>query len=168
MLQISWVFDKGKVDQFATFFSRNITVEYISHSELQGPRTTSTGEWTSNLAEVFQAEILDATTSDALSKKENKFTRNVCAAFKGNVLLGLGYVSVSRGRLKSYATIEDIVVDKNSRGEDIGGQLVSWIIQELENMGVHKIFLESGIHNDKAHHFFERFGFHKCSLVMTR
>jgi GNAT superfamily N-acetyltransferase len=168
MLTFTWCFDQDKAADYAAFFRRNITNEYISHSELQGPRTDESGAWVSDLDAVFEEEILEAISGKPISARKKGFTRNICGVLSNGKLVAMAYVSVERGARKTYATLEDIVVDQSQRGGKIGAQTVSWIIQELETAGVRRVFLESGLHNDHAHHFFESFGFRQCSIVMMR
>jgi hypothetical protein len=55
-LHISWCGDRGRANELANFFARNVDPEYISHSELQGRRAPWPGEWHPNLVQVVQDE----------------------------------------------------------------------------------------------------------------
>ena len=56
-LHISWCGDRGRANELANFFARNVDAEYISHSELQGRRAPWPGQWHSNLVQILQDEI---------------------------------------------------------------------------------------------------------------
>jgi N-acetylglutamate synthase-like GNAT family acetyltransferase len=43
---------------------------------------------------------------------------------------------------------------------------MKWIIARAMDAGINRIFLESGLGNDRAHGFFEHLGFHQVSVVM--
>jgi hypothetical protein len=53
-LHISWCGDRGRANELANFFARNVGPEYISHSELQGHRALWPGEWHPNLVQIVQ------------------------------------------------------------------------------------------------------------------
>jgi GNAT superfamily N-acetyltransferase len=167
MQKIEWCHDAREAQALADFFQQNITTKYISHAELQGPRTTESGEWAPDLGDVFMEEIIECCASPSIGGRE-AFSRNICILRESGVLVGLAYVSVRRTRRKTFAVLEDIVIDRGRRGSDLGTALVTWVLGELERIGVRRIFLESGLGNESAHHFFEKLGFQQCSIVMVR
>jgi ribosomal protein S18 acetylase RimI-like enzyme len=166
---VGWCKDTELAARFGQFFANNITPEYISHSELQGPRATDVGSWAADLEGVLTREIEDRirNTRDASSDEEES-RKLVVAAWDFQLIVGLGLVSFFPRAPKPYGVVEDIVVSKEHRGRRIGAKLLDWIIREAENQNYDRLFLESGISNDRAHKFFEDHGFTPCSIVMLK
>jgi GNAT superfamily N-acetyltransferase len=67
-----------------------------------------------------------------------------------------------------YGILEDMVIDQNQRAAGVGMAVLDWIFREARSAGCSRLYLESGISNDRAHHFFEREGFHPVSVVMMK
>jgi len=88
--------------------------------------------------------------------------RPVLVAEDNGAVVAIALVSYA----ETYATIEDIIVSPSGVG--IGKEIMDWIATEALSPGIHRIFLESGINNERAHRFFEREGFHATSVVMMR
>ncbi len=154
--------------RLADFFSANLTESYISHSELQGYRATSPGHWAQNIASVLQKEI-----AERLGDKHDHFPvgkewKGVIEGREEGRLVGIGLVTLSFASATPYGIIEDIVVDNSLRGGGRGRSMMVWILEEFARAGARRAFLESGLHNDKAHHLFEELGFASVSIVMMR
>ena len=67
-----------------------------------------------------------------------------------------------------HAVIEDLVVDLGRRNTGVGKAVMDWIASEARARDIHRLILESGLKNERAHEFFEREGFVTCSKVMMR
>jgi len=67
-----------------------------------------------------------------------------------------------------HAIIEDLVVEPNRRSTGIGKAVMDWIAAEALARDIHRLMLESGLRNKRAHEFFAREGFITCSKVMMR
>ena len=49
-----------------------------------------------------------------------------------------------------------------------GKAILDWIADEARRREIGRLFLESGVRNERAHHLFEHEGFHVVSVVMMR
>src|SRR3989304_7568644 len=58
-MEIAIAGPKSKPAALAKFFVKNLTTEYISHSELQGYRAVRPCKWAKNIARVLEGEIAD-------------------------------------------------------------------------------------------------------------
>ena len=77
----------------------------------------------------------------------------------GNKLLGiltLAIIEIPTGKL---ARIEDVVVDKESRGKGIGEQLTLSAIEKAKSLGIKKIDLTSNPSREAANRLYQRMGF---------
>lgn len=161
---VAWCASPSRAEEFAAFFARNVGPEYISHAELQGGRAHSPSEWRANLIDFLHAEIaarLAATASGSTGP-------SVVVAEEGGKLLALGFVAFDGTAPVPFATIEDLVVSPSIRGRGVGTTMLDWIAAEARARGIRRLFLESGVKNERAHRFFERAGFQPTSVVLMR
>jgi GNAT superfamily N-acetyltransferase len=166
-LKIAWCSDARRARELAEFFARNIDPEYISHSELQGPRALSVGKWRPNIVQIFTDEIGPrlAATKDGLSRATSQ---PILVAEVAGKLVALAFVTFAGAVPTPFAIIEDLVVTGERRSLGIGKAVMDWIAAEALARDIGRLFLESGIANERAHHFFEREGFSTVSVVMMR
>lgn len=157
--QFGWCVEPRAVDQLAQFFATNVTQSYISHSELQFGRAKTPDSWSPNLSEILEAEIFERITAVSLEKR-------VAAAHVDDELVGIAFVYLNRDVPIPFAIVEDLTIGANQRGHGIGQAFMDWILAEAKSHGMVRAFLESGLDNHKAHHFFERNGFKQVSIVM--
>ncbi len=162
-LQIEWCRDSDQAHELATFFVANIDANYISHSELQGPRALDLGQWSPDILELTTIEIAARTLPCSLDDGTPILTARL-----NEKLVGLSFVSFFPDAPVPYGMVEDIVVGDGARGSGVGKQIMDWISLEALKVGCARLFLESGIGNDDAHHFFEHDGFKTCSIVMMK
>lgn len=167
-LAIAWCTNPGEAAELAEFFAANITPEYISHSELQGPRALDASHWRPGIVDIFRYEIAGRVEREKGQISRNAASYPVLAAREGGRLVGFALVSFFMSAPVSYAMLEDIAVDKTIRASGIGKQILDWITREAERAGCHRLFLESGFGNHRAHEFFHREGFEECSVVMMK
>jgi ribosomal protein S18 acetylase RimI-like enzyme len=64
--------------------------------------------------------------------------------------------------------LHDVFVDPEARGAGIGGQLVTAAIEWLESQGAPRVVLMSAARNEGAQRLFERLGFRRTMVEMTR
>ncbi|SRR6266540_4073042 len=64
--------------------------------------------------------------------------------------------------------IHDLVVDESARGQGIGARLAEAAATWLESKGAPRVMLWSAAKNDVAQRFFERLGFRRTMIEMTR
>jgi GNAT superfamily N-acetyltransferase len=165
-LHISWCGNKDRAHEVATFFAGNVDPSYISHSELQGPRALSPSEWRPNLVDILGEEIeprLAATTEAPGSD-----SKPIAIAEKAGVIVAVSLVTFEGSAPVPFAVVEDLIVDPSQRSHGVGKAIVDWIADEARSRKIGRLFLESGLTNERAHAFFEREGFHPTSVVMMR
>ena len=64
--------------------------------------------------------------------------------------------------------VHDVYVDERARGGGIGEKLVRAAIEWLESMGSPRVMLWSAAANERAQRLFERLGFRRTMIEMTR
>lgn len=166
-LAIKWCSDPARAEELARFFVQNIDTDYISHSELQGPRALSPDEWQNSLQEILQDEIASRLTAAQQSTAEG-MGQPVLIAERDGALTGLSLVTFAKDAPVPFAIVEDLVVDRACRGKGMGKMILEWIANEARKRNIKRLFLESGVRNENAHHFFKDNGFEVCSVVMMR
>jgi len=62
----------------------------------------------------------------------------------------------------------DVVVDASHRGQGIGRALVDATLDALGRLGARQVVLSTAEHNEPAQHLFERAGFRRTMIEMTR
>lgn len=167
-LDIAWCTNPDDAVGLGQFFAANITPEYISHSELQGPRALDVGLWRPGIADIFAQEI-----ERRIARQKGKIVADgtsypILAALTEGCLVGIAFVSFFLNAPVPYAILEDIAVEAANRNHGIGRAIIDWITQEARRCGCARIFLESGSDNHRAHKLFERVGFSTCSVVMMK
>jgi GNAT superfamily N-acetyltransferase len=167
VVRFDWCRDAAQARRLARIFSDNVTPSYISHSELQGYRAVSPAQWSDNIAEQLEADVLSR-IANPLDAPADAQTLLAVALVADGVETGVFLVTFSRSSARPFAILEDMMVLPSARSHGYGSQFLEWISQECVARGIRRMFLESGIENDHAHHFFEREGFEKVSVVMMR
>jgi GNAT superfamily N-acetyltransferase len=117
------------------------------------------GQWSPNLASVFEREIATRVERGRGRIAQNDSSHPVLVAEQDGRLLGLALVSFFPAAPVPYGILEDIVVDDRDRNSGLGKRILDWITEEAKMIGCVRLFLESGLGNEAAHHFFEREGF---------
>jgi GNAT superfamily N-acetyltransferase len=164
---IEWCGDPLLARELARFFARNADPEYISHSELQGRRALSPGEWREELPEILEREI-EPRLAQTQQGIPGPVSNPILVAKDGGTLAGLSFVTFAGSAPVPFAIVEDLIVDGSCRGKGIGTAILDWIAAEAQARNIRRLFLESGAHNSRAHKLFERNGFQVCSVVMMR
>jgi ribosomal protein S18 acetylase RimI-like enzyme len=159
--------DKNSASKtLSAFFQRNLTSDYISHAELQGYRAIKPGVWAPNLSAVLNKEI-EARLGPPLAEFPVKTNwRGVIVGKDQAELVSLALVTSVMSSTIPHGIVEDIVVEGSVRSRGHGETMMRWIIDRFRLAGINRVFLESGVTNDDAHHFFERLGFKQVSIVM--
>jgi len=62
----------------------------------------------------------------------------------------------------------DVVVDASHRGQGIGRALVDATLDMLKKLGARQVVLSTAQQNEPAQHLFERVGFRRTMIEMTR
>lgn len=66
------------------------------------------------------------------------------------------------------AILEDMIVDKRYRGQDIGSSLMEFVLEYIKAKGCKRVTLLSDSDNFKAHKFYEKQGFVKSAMIPFR
>jgi GNAT superfamily N-acetyltransferase len=165
-LRIDWCQDPDRTGELAEFFARHVGPEYISHSELQGPRALSPNQWRAGLPEILREEIEPRLAQTKAAPSPS--SQPILVAERDGALVGLSFVTFAGAAGVPFAIVEDLIVIPEMRSSGIGKAILDWIVAEAKIRNIHRLFLESGVQNEHAHHFFEREGFHTVSIVMMR
>ena len=162
-IMISWTFDLARTIEIVDFFIKNTSKEYISHGEIQCGRAIDSENWSPNLKEVLTSEFNYCIGRSQVLEKEN-----VAIAEIDNELVGVMLVEHFSEGGSPYVVLHDIVVSSAHRGNGIGRIMLHWLEEEMKKKNIRQIFAESGLHNERAHNFFERHGFHTTSIVIQK
>lgn len=155
-------------DALTNLFVRNLNADYISHSELQSYRAIKPAQWAPNIGTVLRREIIERLKEPLDCFPSGEDWKGIIEAKSGSSLIGLALVALTQEAAVPFGTIEDIVIDRQHRGEGYGKAMMQWILKQISNAGIRRAFLESGQENLSAHHLFQQLGFEKTSFVMMR
>lgn len=162
-----WVRDGDDARRLAGLFAANVTPEYVSHGELQGPRALAPGQWVADIDAVLEREIV-ARIANPLDAPADEATLLAAGLSVGGRDAGVFLVTLSRAAPVPFGILEDMVVDAGLRGLGLGAAFLAWITAECRARGIRRLFLESGHDNHRAHEFFAREGFSPVSVVMMK
>lgn len=152
--------DPADVADAAAFAGKTVGREaaYISHGEIQTGLSLDGRNWVPDLGALYAADFADPGERDMLVGRD--------AQGQVRAMLILAWERSSR---VAYAVIEDMAVDPDMRSGGVGAQLIAQAEKRIaERGGIEWVFLESGLHNEKAHGFFERHGFAPQSKVFAK
>ena len=158
-----WCRDPAMAEAVAAFFVAHVDPSYISHSELQFGRAAAADRWAEDLAARVRGEA-----ERAIAAPDRLTGQRLALMRRGGSLHGLAFVSINDAAPRPFATLDDLVIDRDGRGAGGGGVLLDWVAAQCRAAGCSRLFLESGRDNARAHHFFERRGFVQTSIVMAR
>lgn len=166
-VSFEWCRSEERARELARFFTAGLTSSYISHSELQGLRAKSPTEWSDDIGRVLEEELLARIACPDDAPPEGQTTLAASLTAEG-ALQGVFLVTFSRTSPNPFAVVEDMVIASSARGKGYGAMFMTWMDGECARRGIRRQFLESGLHNERAHDFFEKHGFHPVSIVMMK
>ena len=130
--------------------------------------------WSKELSEAI-ARLLPQLSKNAVAPSQEELTKllaeentHLIAAEVDGVIAGilsLVVVNIPTGR---KAWIEDVVVDKQFRGHNIGVRLVEFAIKTAENLAVKKVYLTSNPSRQAAHALYKKCGFETYDTTVFR
>jgi GNAT superfamily N-acetyltransferase len=167
---MAWCGDPSRALELANFFAGNVVAapEYISHSELQGPRAVSPEAWRPQLSEILRREI-EPRLAATRERPPGNVGQPVAVAEREGELVAVSLVTFAgNAPVVPFAIVEDLIVDHSCRSDGIGKAVMQWIAAEARARHIRRLFLESGRSNERAHRFFAREGFRTCSIVMMK
>lgn len=160
-VSLTWIGSDEDTGELAAFFVAHVETSYISHGEIFCGRATAPDAWVPDLAAVIRAELDAIVAGDPDDKR-------AFVARQSGALVGLGIVALRLNARAPHAQLEDVVVDSAWRGRGVGAQILATLVERLRELGARSLFLESGIQNERAHHFFREAGFTTVSVVMRK
>lgn len=146
------------MEELADFMAGEIKgdASYISHGEVQTGLSLDAKSWAPDVGARMREDFLD------MEHRDVAYVRN------GGEVVAASIIWWVNGPRVSFAVIEDMAVKKSARSHGLGGALVAAIETEVKARGMRWLFLESGLHNERAHDFFEREGFDVVSKVFMK
>jgi len=157
-------------EKLTQLFLDSIHEDYPSHGDIMDGRAESPGMWAGDLSEVFLRELAQVQLRDDIFAAPGIRIAIIESDGKLVGFAGVVRVSLDVGRTEpiQYARLDDIVVAQEAQGQGVGSDLVRWVERELRAAGVTRIFLESGINNRGAHHFFQELGYDITSVTFLK
>ncbi len=130
--------------------------DYISHGELQMGLSADGRTLAADAAAKWR-RYLERHLADADSR--------VMVAERDGAIAGMVIFGTETDHDSPYGVIYDLLVVSEARGEGIGSTLMEHALETLHAQGIADVYLESGVRNAGAHHFFERLGFGHVSNI---
>ncbi|RPF72518.1 GNAT family N-acetyltransferase [Aurantiacibacter spongiae] len=130
---------------------------YISHGEIQTGLSRDGETWIGNLRDRFSRDFANDPDGETLLVRD-----------RNGSIIGLLVLAWSPDGEARYATIEDMAIASEHRGEGLGRIMLDAAIERASASEADWVFLESGHANEDAHHFFEHNGFAKISSVFGK
>jgi len=159
----SWAGQLDRLGYLAEFFLRNVSPNYISHGEILTGRAIDGKTWAPNLREIILKDL-----TACVESFHGGGASRAAVVTRGGQVLGLAIVELFRNAPNPHAWIHDLVVDKEVRSHGVGSGMLEWIENEIRSQEIFWVFIETGIENEQAYHFFERGGYLTCSRVMKK
>lgn len=157
---IAWTADDAELQAVGQFLARVIAQDtaYISHGEIQTALSPDGRIWRPDLAQRFGDDM-----------RQLGPNRSVAVMRDDKVLIGAAIVLWETDEPEApHAILEDIAIEPVARGHGAGQALVNFIESQAKARGMKWVFLESGLSNAGAHHFFERAGYAPVSKVFAK
>lgn len=105
--------------------------------------------------EVENMQIKSETIKDAFAVK--------ITAEEDGKIIGRAYLYILKNELhpEPFGFLEDVFVEEKNRSRGVGSDLIKKAIEEAKTHGCYKLICTSRTSNEKAHKFYEKFGFKK-------
>ncbi|MHC4457648.1 MAG: GNAT family N-acetyltransferase [Planctomycetota bacterium] len=99
----------------------------------------------------------------------SEFQSYVCAVVEESIV-GFGSLTIKNNLwVEGYiGHIDELVVDKEYRGREIGSKLLEYIINIARNKNCRRLELDSAFDRKKAHKFYERNGFENRAFLFSK
>ena len=133
---------------------------YISHGEMQMGVALSNDEISDDAEKKWTYYI-----RKKINNRSTKYPSVVLKYLDEGKIVAFGVFEVSADGDKPFGIIGDMVVLRKYRGSGLGKKLLDEGLQWFAAMGIDDIYLESGLHNESAHRFFEKNGFERVSYI---
>src|SRR3954447_15451107 len=126
---ITWCGDPRRAEELAEFFARYAGAQYISHSELQGRRALSPGQWRADLPAILRAEI-EPRLMQSEQVKPGRISQPILVAESNGDIVGLSFVTFAGDAEVPFAIVEDLIVSPSMRSRGVGKTILDWIAAE--------------------------------------
>lgn len=159
-ISIGWDKSPAAAAAAAAFAGRVIGAgtAYISHGEIQTGLADAPGRWSPDLARLYADDF--AGLGDG---------RDLLLARRADgSIAAMAVVAWEASARRAFAVLEDMAVDSDLRSTGLGAAMIGEIEAAVRARGIEWLFLESGLRNERAHHFFERHGFQPMSHVFAK
>lgn len=130
--------------------------------------------WSKELSDAI-ARLLPQLSKNAVLPSQEELTKLlaednthlIVAEIDGVIagMLSLVIVNIPTG---GKAWIEDVVVDEQFRGQNIGARLVEFALNTAENLAVKKVYLTSNPSRKAAHALYKKCGFETYDTTVFR
>lgn len=130
--------------------------------------------WSEELSDAI-ARLLPQLSKNAVLPSQEELTKLlaednthlIVAEIDGVIagMLSLVIVNIPTG---GKAWIEDVVVDEQFRGQNIGARLVEFALNTAENLAVKKVYLTSNPSRKAAHALYKKCGFETYDTTVFR
>ncbi len=159
-VEIRWETNLRLAGELATFFIANTDDEYISWGEYLNGRATVNGQWSEQIVALLETEI-----HGALGGKGPK---RMVTGWRENRLCAFAIIQFPISARFAYATLEDLVVQRQGNNAGIGSKVLAWIEAALRQQGISHLSLENGAANRKAQRFFRRRGYRAVTVMRLK
>jgi len=160
LLPLNIEIKKGKlknINKYLDIFDECKHDNYISHGEVICGRATSELKWAGNIIQQMKQEFIYCIIN-------NKY--EVFEILLSDVLIG--FTIIETNKKSKSAVLSDIMIKKDYQGKGIGKKVLQKIEEYLKNKNIGIVLLESGIKNENVHHFFEKNGYKRISIVYSK
>lgn len=164
MAKAFWRTEQIAADSLADFFCANVDPSYISHSELMYGLAETPDRWSEDLRQLVIEDQAERTLGAPRAGNGDSLGHTICA-FEGADLAGLLNCRFETGARRPYAVLEDVVVDRDRRGGGVFTSMYALFRDAAADLGIGRLFLESGRTNHSAHEIFRALGFREVSEV---
>ena len=98
---------------------------------------------------------------------DNKSTGEIFIILKEEKIVGMVnfLYTISTALGSKVAILEDMILDKNCRGQNLGTTLIDFALATAKESGCKRVTLLTDEDNTQAHKFYENKGFEKSSMV---
>jgi GNAT superfamily N-acetyltransferase len=101
----------------------------------------------------------------SIRSRGNKY---IVVAIKDDVVIGTGSIIIEEKLIHNHGFvghIEDVVVSEKYRGENVGREIIKWLVDFAKTMDAYKVILSCAEHNVV---FYEKCGFHSNCITMRK
>lgn len=101
----------------------------------------------------------------SIRSRGNKY---IAVAIKDNIVIGTGSIILEEKLIHNHGLvghIEDVIVTEKFRGENVGREIIEYLVRLAKIMGAYKVILSC---TDNNVQFYEKCGFHSNCITMRK